>query len=277
MKFVIFLLVLPILGARFIPSLIHQTVKDKANLSCEMQSNIATWKNLNPTYTHHLWDDADIRSLVKSHYPKLVPWPFDAYRTGTERSDVFRVLVLHNLGGVYADIDTACLQPIDSWPDVDNARALLGVEYYSTEKDNPKLLNWAMAAAPRHTLFSLLPDMFEKAIIREFFVNGGNMTHAQYINGIVQRTGPNLLSEAADVYIQHHGKQSGIASIKESNIPREGLRLGTMRLLPRGAFGQTCGALHDRPIAAVCHQYWGNWKLNYPQKSMTYGNCAYTK
>lgn len=46
------------------PKLIHQTVINKHMLSCEEKHVIKSWKKLNPGYTHHLWDDKDIRQFM---------------------------------------------------------------------------------------------------------------------------------------------------------------------------------------------------------------------
>jgi hypothetical protein len=47
-----------------LPRLIHQTVVNKSRLSCEEKRVIASWKKLNPDYTHYLWDDQDMRKFM---------------------------------------------------------------------------------------------------------------------------------------------------------------------------------------------------------------------
>lgn len=79
------------------PKLIHQTVKNKSHVSCQEQEVITLWKQLNPGYTHTLYDDSDIRAFVEQHYPQLVPMPFNYFLTGVERADLFRVLVVHKV------------------------------------------------------------------------------------------------------------------------------------------------------------------------------------
>eukprot|EP00879_Flechtneria_rotunda_P016666 GHRR01017440.1.p1 GENE.GHRR01017440.1~~GHRR01017440.1.p1 ORF type:complete len:131 (+),score=12.77 GHRR01017440.1:405-797(+) len=79
------------------PKYIHQTVKDKSKLSCQARKAIDSWKALNPGYTYKLWDDDDIKDFMVKFYPGLVPVPFDEFLTGTERSDLWRILVLHQV------------------------------------------------------------------------------------------------------------------------------------------------------------------------------------
>jgi hypothetical protein len=272
-------------AARLVPRLIHQTVADKGNMSCEAAANVARWKALNPGHTHRLWDDAEARAFVAERYPALLPVPYDAYLSGVERADVFRVLVLHALGGVYADIDVAPLRPVDDWP-LDDVRAALGVEYYGPQNDNPKLINWVMAAAPQNKLFGAMPAMFTAAAARDFFVAARNATTLNaevYRAGIVGRTGPNLVSEAADAYFQRRGRS--LASLTRAEVDGEpGVRVGSVRVLPHEAWGLGAATLHGgtscealgklHPRALVCHQYWGTWKsTGLKAKQRTYPPC----
>lgn len=59
-----------------IPKLIHMTVKNKTDLTLEVQENILSWKVLNPDYTFILYDDLDMDNLVSKHYPEFYPLVF---------------------------------------------------------------------------------------------------------------------------------------------------------------------------------------------------------
>lgn len=87
--------------ARF-PRLIHQTVRNKSHLSCQQRSVIASWARLNPGYSHVLWDDADMRAFMARFYPQLLPTPYDEFLNAAERTDLWRVLVLHQVRCSYA-------------------------------------------------------------------------------------------------------------------------------------------------------------------------------
>ena len=273
-------------AARLVPRLIHQTVADKRNMSCEAAANVARWKALNPGHAHRLWDDAEARAFVAERYPALLPVPYDAYLSGVERADVFRVLVLHSLGGVYADIDVAPLRPVDDWP-LDDVRVALGVEYYSPQNDDPKLINWIMAAAPQNKLLGAMPAMFTAAAARDFFAAARaakTLDAEAYRAGIVARTGPNLVSEAADAYFQRRGRS--LASLTRAEVDGEpGVRVGSVRVLPQEAWGLGAETLHGgtscealgklHPRALVCHQYWGTWKSSgVMAKQRTYPPCT---
>jgi mannosyltransferase OCH1-like enzyme len=79
------------------PKIIHQTVANKANLSCQQRQVISSWKQLNPHYHHRLWDDQEMRDFMLQHYPEMVPVPYDEFLYAAERTDLWRVLVLHTV------------------------------------------------------------------------------------------------------------------------------------------------------------------------------------
>lgn len=53
------------------PRIIHQTVEDKSNVSCEALSCMKTWMDLNPGYEHRLVDAAGRREFVATNFPEV--------------------------------------------------------------------------------------------------------------------------------------------------------------------------------------------------------------
>ena len=73
-----------------------------------------TWKALHPRWQYRLWTDEDNRGLVARHYPWFLP-TYDALPRGIMRADAVRYLYMHRHGGVYADLDTVCVRPLDAF------------------------------------------------------------------------------------------------------------------------------------------------------------------
>ena len=79
------------------------------------------------------------------------------------KSDILRYLLLHAEGGVYADIDTTALKPIDFWVPQhmrDKARLIVGVEFDRRDGGAwAEIPHWVafcqytIAAAPGHPVF----------------------------------------------------------------------------------------------------------------------------
>jgi hypothetical protein len=94
-----------------IPRIIHQTARTFDGLEERVVNLRESWSRFNPDWELQEWDDARCREFVKKEFPEY----FVAY-TGlpksVERADFFRYLVVLRYGGVYADIDTECKQPL---------------------------------------------------------------------------------------------------------------------------------------------------------------------
>eukprot|EP00884_Botryococcus_braunii_P017341 jgi/Botrbrau1/4290/Bobra.0390s0030.1 len=97
---------------KLIPKLIHQTYKS-SNVPKSVQPFMQSWRRLNEDWEIRFYDDDACLDFVKREFPEYL----DAYRglpKHVERSDFFRYMVVLRLGGVYADIDTECRQPLNS-------------------------------------------------------------------------------------------------------------------------------------------------------------------
>ncbi|KAK3258056.1 hypothetical protein CYMTET_32884 [Cymbomonas tetramitiformis] len=98
---------------RRIPRIIHQTTRSSNEIPAHIKDLRSTWMNKNPTWKMILWDDSECLAFVKKEFPEYL----EAYRglpKDVERADFFRYMVILRYGGVYADMDTECRQPLDS-------------------------------------------------------------------------------------------------------------------------------------------------------------------
>lgn len=71
-----------------------------------------SWADLNPGWETRFWTDEDNEALVATHYPSLRPF-YHAVDRGVIRADIARALYLHRHGGLYVDLDFACLRPME--------------------------------------------------------------------------------------------------------------------------------------------------------------------
>jgi len=95
-----------------IPAILHQTWKT-ADIPERFNKYVSSWRSLNPGWRYQLWTDRDCRSFVRDQYPGLLEL-YDSYTSNINRADVARYLLLHHYGGLYADLDSACLRPVES-------------------------------------------------------------------------------------------------------------------------------------------------------------------
>ncbi|KAL9020283.1 MAG: hypothetical protein Q9185_002464 [Variospora sp. 1 TL-2023] len=76
-----------------------------------------SWDRLNPQHKHTILTEATARDIVQKHYaddPKTLKTYLDLHSM-ILKSDYLRYLVLAAVGGVYSDLDTDAVKPIDEW------------------------------------------------------------------------------------------------------------------------------------------------------------------
>lgn len=107
-----------------IPHILHQTWKD-ANLPPNLRAWQRTWLENHPTWQYRLWTDQDLRAFMQEHYAWFLPI-YDSYPQPIQRVDAARYFILYHYGGVYADLDTECLRPLDEL--LEGRRMMVGLE-----------------------------------------------------------------------------------------------------------------------------------------------------
>jgi len=99
-----------------ISKIIWQTYKDPFdNLQPYMIEAINTWKNLNPEFEYKYMDDFEASQFILNEYGQDWYEIFVNLPVGVMRGDLWRYMVIYKYGGVYADLDTECLTPINVW------------------------------------------------------------------------------------------------------------------------------------------------------------------
>ncbi len=81
-------------------------------------------------------------------YPPHIQEAYAALPKGAMRADLIRYMILHKIGGVYADVDTECLQPIDVWANATDGDAPIG-GLIGMENDYASLDEWKGSDMPR--------------------------------------------------------------------------------------------------------------------------------
>jgi hypothetical protein len=168
-----------------IPRLIHQTWKTD-DLPAEFRAYSATWRDRNPGWTWRFWSDRDLLEFVAACYPAYLEL-FRGYRQGVQRADAGRYLLLHHFGGIYADMDTECLQSLE--PIASENRVILCEEpiTHCSEMATCRgftsvLFNGVMASPAGHPFW---PHLLAR------------MADARHASDVLDSTGPYLLTGAA--------------------------------------------------------------------------------
>ena len=98
-----------------IPKKIHQIFWDFKGLggtiSPEDQKNAETYKELHPAWSYKLWNLEDANELVSTDFQ----WFENTWNrmNNIMKCDTLRSMIMYKEGGVYADLDSICLKPLD--------------------------------------------------------------------------------------------------------------------------------------------------------------------
>lgn len=96
--------------ANGVPKVIHQTWKS-TDLPDHWKPSAEAWQRLHPDWVYLLWTDGDIEAYIKGLRPQA--WAlFQSLPHMIQRVDLWRYFVLHDFGGLYADLDIMPVKPV---------------------------------------------------------------------------------------------------------------------------------------------------------------------
>jgi len=107
-------LIAPLAEGRGIPRIIHQTCAWPP--PPEIAENMERIRRQNPGWEHRFYDDQDILDVTQAcHGPEVCDYLRRIHPSyGAARADLFRYLLLYRFGGVYLDVKSRPLRPLDS-------------------------------------------------------------------------------------------------------------------------------------------------------------------
>lgn len=159
-----------------IPPLIGQYWHDDA-LPRDVAEVSASWQRLNPGWTYRRFNHESALAYLKAGFPPAVALAYQRAPDATTRADLLRLAVLFRDGGLWADMDDRCLQPV--------ARFLRpGAEALFWQESTGNLGNNVIAARPNHPIMGRALALAVGAI------------HRGDRDNVWMLTGPGLLTRA---------------------------------------------------------------------------------
>lgn len=160
------------------------------------------------------------------------------------RADLVRYLTMLADGGVYSDMDTSCIKPVEEWIpkhlQTKTINAVVGVEYddntYRMFVRPVSFCQWTLMARPKHPLF-------EKVVARVIYhleylarIQATNLTSVKLgKKEVLEATGPGTFTDAViEVLADKMGRKvdwSEVSGLMEPKI------FGDVLVLPINAFG----------------------------------------
>lgn len=176
-----------------IPRIIHQTWSDNllpSIISDIRETNINLLKSKG--YEFKFWTDKDIRMLIDEHYPDF-SYIYNLSKTGVQRGDISRIILVYHFGGIYIDLDVLILRDFDEIIDMNTDMFYITYEpsgqTLALYNSNKYICN-AFFASNKNNIFvnkllRCIPDTIKKYgvnIFNKFDVFGG-----AYIKTIIDK------------------------------------------------------------------------------------------
>lgn len=168
-----------------IPKIIHQVFLNVSTNRVEFfdkyESYRQTWREMNPDFRYILWNESMIDDLINKSYPSIGPLYKRYHNVWQARADIARYVVVHNMGGVYADIDIACKKGMNAlYTEIGEKRVALNYTY------NPfGIANDFFVASKNHEFMAHVLDGLQAADVLYFtpFLNSMFRTGPMYMLG----------------------------------------------------------------------------------------------
>jgi alpha 1,6-mannosyltransferase len=220
---------------------------------------VQSFKQLNPNYTYLFYNDTQATDFVHKHMPPNIIRAYDMMPMTVLKADYFRYISVYVLGGVYSDIDTECLRPIDTWHDnYKNVGFIVAIEAETKKWESSfarplQLCQWTFAARPKHPILSRMIQNIARQT-KKFF--NSSLT----ISVIFDWAGPGLWTDTIFAYL----KETYHVEWRTLSHLRYGRLIGDVYILPITAFGPNNYDNTPRDERSckprVKHHFYGSWR-----------------
>ncbi|KAL8911882.1 MAG: hypothetical protein Q9171_003008 [Xanthocarpia ochracea] len=243
-----------------------------------LQKSIRSWKGKNPSYEHVVLDDEAGRQYVREHYSHD-PYIRNTYlelRSTILRADYLRYLVLAADGGIYSDLDTDAVRPINFWlsgyPDK-KIRAMVGIEW--DQLGGPTIpeglylplqfCQWSLAFSAHHVLMVWMVQAVTRELHGLAEAHGVSLSdlHPRSDEDVLFTTGPVKWSQEVFAYLS----SSTGTQVTHRNFTglTEPTLVGDVMILPVDSFATGLG--HSGSSTTITnatllrHRFQGTWKF----------------
>jgi mannosyltransferase OCH1-like enzyme len=152
-----------------IPRILHQIWVGGEPFPDDFASYQRSWQKHHPDWELRFWTEDNLPEKV--HRPEVL----ERLRTPAERSDILRLDVLYQFGGVYMDTDFECCRPIDD---------LIGdADFFVADLKPGRPNNALIGSVPGH---EILERAMREATFREYPGYDKNGTGPLFLNTVLK-------------------------------------------------------------------------------------------
>lgn len=154
-----------------------------------VQDKIDKFKAMNPEYKYQLYVDEEIDKFVNDNYPGDIANAYNKLNIIVAKVDLWRYLVLYKYGGVYVDIDSNILKPLNELIKNEDEAIITSESHRhinaSTSSSYVCYVQWALIFKKGHPILKKTVDL----IVDYIKTN-------RYPENVHRMTGPTVFTEA---------------------------------------------------------------------------------
>jgi hypothetical protein len=175
-----------------IPKFIHVVGKHWLH---EMES----WKTLNPEYIVEFYDDDRCLNFIQEYYPQYVFTYM--HLQSVRRFDFIRYLIIYHHGGIYADGDITCMEPIKDWGVMNETTFFTGIECVGCNDIGAQAIQWTFGATRGHPILNHVI----KNVIANSMKSPSFFDRFGTLNKVIHMTGPSAFSDGIMAHLIEKG------------------------------------------------------------------------
>lgn len=161
-----------------IPKIIYQTWYSN-DVPEPIQKEIDIMMNINKGWERKFYNDNDIENFIKKEYDEYTLKTYKKINIGAAKADFWRYLILYKYGGVYLDIDSIIVKPLDLLINHDTELVI------SRERNKDRFTQWLLIVSQGH-------EVLKKCIDKCMY----NINNRSSINHVDKLTGPTVYTES---------------------------------------------------------------------------------
>lgn len=251
----------------------------------------ATWDDKNPGYKHYVIPDESCEQLINQLYA-TVPDVARAYNIMPKsilKADFFRYLILYAKGGLYTDIDTISIKPIDTWVSMNEtvdgspnmAGLVVGIEADPDREDwadwyarRIQFCQWTIQAKRGHPMLrELISRITDITLTREKKGQLNKILGKDAGGDIMNWTGPGIWTDVVFEYMNNISqppdnfktkKYDDIINVSVFTGMTIPVAIQDVLVLPITSFSPDVGQMGAKdtshPMAYAKHMFLGSWK-----------------
>ena len=153
-----------------IPKIIHQIWIGSLGFNEEWTKS---WQEKNPSMKYMFWGEEEIEAFGLRFKDKVDSLVSLKYFSGA--TDIIRIELLDRFGGVYVDVDSYCLKPIEDAPFMDG-EFFVGRDYDDRRgRFKDRVANGTIGSTKGHPVLKEYLEGIDKTDIKKWMTMGGEM------------------------------------------------------------------------------------------------------